>query len=65
MQPLRYEGGKGFFSNSMLVIDGPQWKHSRALDRLAVDIVHVANLGRLGGHVERFMGNDVKSIELY
>jgi hypothetical protein len=55
MQPIRYEDGKGFFGNGMLVTDGAQWKHSRALIRPVFDIAHVVNFGRLSTHVERFM----------
>jgi cytochrome P450 len=55
MQPLRYEGGKGFFGDGMLATDGPQWKHSRTLIRPTFDVAHIANFGRLKGHVERFM----------
>jgi cytochrome P450 len=55
MQPIRYEDGKGFFGNGMLVTDGHQWKHSRALIRPVFDIAHVVNFDRLSTHVERFM----------
>lgn len=55
MQPIRYEDGKGFFGNGMLVVDGPQWKHSRTLIRPTFDIAHVANFDRLEGHVVHFM----------
>jgi cytochrome P450 len=56
LQPIRYERGKSFFGNGMLVTDGPQWKKSRALIRPTFDIAHIANLDRLGRHVDRFMG---------
>jgi cytochrome P450 len=68
MQPIRYEDGKGFFGNGMLVTDGPQWKHSRALIRPVFDIAHVANFDRLSAHVERFMQlvpRDGTTIDLY
>jgi cytochrome P450 len=68
MQPIRYEDGKGFFGNGILVTDGPQWKHSRALIRPVFDIAHVANFGRLSAHVERFMQlipRDGATIDLY
>jgi cytochrome P450 len=55
MQPLRYEGGKGFFGDGMLATDGPQWKHSRTIIRPTFDVARIANFGRLKGHVERFM----------
>jgi len=55
MQPIRYEGGKSFFGNGMLVTDGPQWKISRALIRPTFDVAHIANLARLGPHVDQFM----------
>jgi cytochrome P450 len=55
MKPIRYEDGKGFFGNGMLVTDGQQWKHSRALIRPVFDIAHVVNFDRLSAHVERFM----------
>jgi cytochrome P450 len=47
LQPIRYEGGKGFFGNGILVTDGPHWKASRALVRPAFDIAHIANFDRL------------------
>lgn len=68
IQPIRYEGGKGFFGNGMLVTDGPQWKNSRALIRPAFDIAHIVNLDRLSGHVERFMEllpRDCSTIDLF
>jgi hypothetical protein len=68
MQPIRYEEGKGFFGNGMLVTDGPQWKHSRALIRPVFDIAHVANFDRLSAHVGRFMElipRDGATIDLY
>jgi cytochrome P450 len=68
MQPIRYEDGKGFFGNGMLVTDGLQWKHSRALIRPVFDIAHVANFDRLSAHVERFMQlipRDGATIDLY
>src|SRR5881394_294666 len=37
LQPIRYEDGKGFFGNGMLVTDGYQWKKSRALIRPTFD----------------------------
>lgn len=55
LQPIRYEGGKSFFGNGMLVTDGPQWKTSRMLIRPTFDVAHIANLGRLGPFVDRFM----------
>ena len=55
LQPIRYEGGKSFFGNGMLVMDGPQWKTSRMLIRPTFDVAHIANLGRLGPFVDRFM----------
>jgi cytochrome P450 len=55
MKPIRYEDGKGFFGNGMLVTDGQQWKNSRALIRPVFDIAHVVNFDRLSAHVERFM----------
>lgn len=68
VQPIRYEGGKGFFGNGMLVVDGQQWKHSRALIRPAFDIAHVTNFDRLSGHVQRFMDllpRDGSTIDLF
>lgn len=55
LQPIRYDGGQGFFGNGMLVTDGPQWKLSRSLIRPAFDIAHVGNFDRLKVHVEQFM----------
>ena len=55
MKPIRYEDGKGFFGNGMLVTDGVQWKSSRALIRPTFDIAHIVNIDRLSGHVARFM----------
>ena len=55
LQPIRYEGGKSFFGNGMLVMDGPQWKTSRTLIRPTFDVAHIANLGRLGPFVDRLM----------
>lgn len=68
MQPIRYEDGKGFFGNGMLVTDGLQWKNSRALIRPTFDIAHVVNFDRLSGHVERFMSllpRDGSTIDLF
>jgi len=68
LQPIRYEDGKGFFGNGMLVTDGYQWKRSRALIRPTFDIAHIANLGRLQSHVDRFMGllpRDGSTIDLF
>jgi hypothetical protein len=55
LQPIRYEGGKSFFGNGMLVTDGAQWKTSRRLIRPTFDVAHIANLDRLGPFVDRFM----------
>ncbi|KAF2110444.1 cytochrome P450 [Lophiotrema nucula] len=55
LQPIRYEGGKGFFGNGILVTDGQRWKRSRALLRPAFDVAHVANFERLEKHVSRFL----------
>lgn len=55
LQPIRYEGGKSFFGNGMLVTDGAQWRTSRALIRPTFDVAHIANLDRLGPFVDRFM----------
>ena len=55
LQPIRYEGGNSFFGNGMLVTDGHQWKTSRTLIKPTFDIAHIANLGRLGPFVDRFM----------
>lgn len=68
LQPLRYEGGKGFFGNGLLVTDGAQWKNSRALIRPAFDVSHIANFDRLSGYVERFMDlltHDGSTIDLF
>jgi cytochrome P450 len=68
MQPIRYENGKGFFGNGMLVTDGHQWKHSRALIRPVFDIAHVVNFDRLSTHVGRFvqlLPRDGATIDLY
>jgi len=68
LQPLRYEGGKGFFGRGILVTDGPQWKHSRALIRPAFDIAHIANFDRLERHVKLFMDilpRDGSTIDLF
>ncbi|KAF2869042.1 cytochrome P450 [Massariosphaeria phaeospora] len=68
LQPLRYEGGKGFFGNGILVTDGLQWKHSRSLVRPAFDVAHVANFDRLRRHVERFielLPRDQSTVDLY
>jgi cytochrome P450 len=68
MQPIRYEEGKGFFGDGMLVTDGPQWKRSRTLIRPTFDIVHVANFDRLDGHVARFMNllpSDGATIDMF
>ncbi|KAF2828990.1 cytochrome P450 [Ophiobolus disseminans] len=68
LQPIRYEEGKGFFGNGILVTDGPQWKHSRTLIRPTFDIAHVANFGRLEGHVMRFMNllpRDGSTVDLF
>jgi len=68
MQPIRYEEGKGFFGNGMLVTDGSQWKHSRALIRPTFDIAHVANFDRLSGHVARFtdlLPRDRSTVDLF
>jgi cytochrome P450 len=68
LQPLRYEGGKGFFGNGLLVTDGAQWKSSRALIRPAFDIAHIANFDRLSGYVERFMSllpRDGSTLDLF
>ncbi|KAF2713984.1 cytochrome P450 [Pleomassaria siparia CBS 279.74] len=68
LQPLRYEGGNSFFGNGMLVTDGPQWKISRALIRPTFDVAHIANLDRLGRHVDRFMAllpRDGLTIDLF
>jgi cytochrome P450 len=55
LQPIRYEGGKSFFGNGMLVTDGAQWKNSRTLIRPTFDVAHIANLDRLGPFVDQFM----------
>lgn len=55
LQPIRYEGGKGFFGDGILVTDGAQWKRSRTLIRPAFDIAHIANFNRLDRHVSRFL----------
>ena len=49
-------GEAPFWGNGIIVVDGPDWKHGRALIRSSFDIAHVANLGPLRKHVERFMG---------
>ncbi|KAF1961218.1 n-alkane-inducible cytochrome P450 [Byssothecium circinans] len=68
LQPIRYEGGKSFFGNGMLVTDGAQWKTSRALIRPTFDVAHIANLDRLGPFVDRFMGllpRDGSTVDLF
>ncbi len=68
MQPLRYEGGKGFFGNGLAVTDGIQWKSSRALIRPTFDIAHIANMDRLSSHVSRFIDllpRDGATIDLF
>lgn len=68
LQPIRYEGGKSFFGNGMLVTDGNQWKISRMLIRPTFDVAHIANLDRLGPFVDRFMSllpRDGSTVDLF
>ena len=55
LEPLRYENGKRLFGNGILVVDGPQWAHARALIRPSFERVHIANFERLKPHTDIFV----------
>ena len=55
MQPIRYEGGRGFFGDGIVVTDGAQWKRSRTLLVPIFKIAHIVNFDRLHRHVRIFM----------
>jgi cytochrome P450 len=55
LQPLRYDTAEHLWGNGIIVVDGPHWKHGRALIKSSFDVVHIANFDRLRKHTHVFM----------
>jgi cytochrome P450 len=55
LQGLRYDTATNLWGNGIIVVDGPHWKHGRALIRSSFDVVHVANMERLRKHTDVFL----------
>jgi cytochrome P450 len=55
LQGLRYDTAIHLWGNGIIVVDGPRWKHGRALIRSSFDVVHVANMERLRKHTDVFL----------
>jgi cytochrome P450 len=56
LQGLRYDTATHLWGNGIIVVDGPHWKHGRALMRPSFDVVHLANMERLRKHTDIFLG---------
>jgi cytochrome P450 len=55
LQGLRYDTATHLWGNGIIVVDGPHWKHGRALMRPSFEVVHLANMERLRKHTEAFL----------
>lgn len=55
LQGLRYDTAVHLWGNGIIVVDGPHWKHGRALIKSSFDVVHLANMERLGKHTSTFL----------
>ena len=55
LEPLRYETAKNLFGNGIVVVDGSNWAHARALIQSSFEMAHIVNLGSLSAHVDRLM----------
>jgi cytochrome P450 len=55
LQGLRYDTATNLWGNGIIVVDGPHWKHGRALMRPSFDVVHLANMDRLRKHTAFFL----------
>lgn len=55
LEPLRYNVANHLWGKGIIVVDGEQWKHARALMRPSFEIVHLANFERLEKHTATFM----------
>lgn len=55
LQGLRYDTATHLWGNGIIVVDGPHWKHGRALIKSSFDVVHVANMERLQKHTTTFL----------
>ncbi|KAF2440212.1 cytochrome P450 [Karstenula rhodostoma CBS 690.94] len=55
LQGLRYNTATHLWGNGIIVVDGPHWKHGRALMKRSFEVVHLANMERLRKHTETFL----------
>ncbi|KAJ4351937.1 uncharacterized protein N0V89_007281 [Didymosphaeria variabile] len=67
LQGLRYDTATHLWGNGIIVVDGPHWKHGRALMRPSFEVVHLANMERLRKHTDKFLNlvpNDGSTVDL-
>lgn len=55
IEPLRYHVAENLWGNGIVVSDGKKWADARSFIRSSFDVVHTANIDRLGYHVDKFV----------